>query len=486
MINHDDIYNICIKYVKELLPLKQFDMNNFYSSMCHYSSCITNKKSYERLEFLGDTIFHMIISKYIYDRFPDEDVGLMTKIRISIEKGITMTNFCEILGLDKFVIKSNLIKINKHIKEDIFESFVAAFYLTFGLYHTNILIINILEEHWDFSENIQNNDNYKDILLRYYHYNSWNNPEYDTIYHEKKFTCMIQYNNEILGIGCSKIKKEAEQEAAHNALLKLNVIEDIKLKKKKIKDSKSIIHNKNNKLLTNNKLKEILFNYGILKNFTLSDKLLKESMTHKSYLVHKSHSVNKKGYISLQKKSNNRLQFLGSSVIHFILSKFLYNLYNYQEGLLTQIRSKLEDKKIFYELAKKSRIIDFVLISNNIETYYGRENINIISGAFEALFGVFLIEDKFIEAESFFIKLLSEININEIINKQTNYKDLILQHYNKYHLGQPKYVIIAENGPDHSKNFSVKIQGRTLIGNGNSIKKAEQDVSKKLYKEIYN
>ena len=88
--------------------------------------------SYERLEFLGDSVLHHILADYLYDRYDDKDEGFLTKLRTKIENGDTLSNFARILGLHEYVlIARNIEQIggrnnNDHIFEDTFEAFFGA------------------------------------------------------------------------------------------------------------------------------------------------------------------------------------------------------------------------------------------------------------------------------------------------------------------------------------------------------------------------
>jgi len=197
--------------------------------------------SYERLEFLGDSVIHKIIAAYLYNRYPDQDEGFLTKLRTKIENGNTLAEFSKIIGLDEYILISRYIEKNggrennKHILEDAFEAFIGALYLDAGDSVCHNFIFKLIEEEIDFADLLNNETNYKDILLQYFHQRKWVDPQYGPLDisgpdHKKIFTMYVKKrispndDGEIVGIGVGTSKKKGEQEAAYNALKFFNRI----------------------------------------------------------------------------------------------------------------------------------------------------------------------------------------------------------------------------------------------------------------------
>lgn len=517
IINYLFIDYIIKCYVSELQFDKQYygktKMNYFREAMLHVSTQYhETDKIYERLEYLGDAIFHMIITEYFYKRYDEENEGFLTRLRIRIERGDSMAELTKILELDKY-IQINGISLNDHILEDVFEAFIGAFYLNFGMKYTRIFIIKLIEQHKDLSSIIAHDDNYKDLLLRYFHQMKWGHP----IYQEEKsfggkFISYVENPfGEKIGKGIASSKKKAEQIASKKALENLGVIingdidpnwldkieKEEKEEKEKDKTDKKIlsVFNPNNKLLKKLDIDELLGNYAIKfsKGASFNIRIFYEAMTHRSYLQRKNlteeDKIMAKKSVPLQKKSNERLQFLGDSVIHFIIGEYLFHKYpTRNEGFLTRLRCKLENRDSLFYLARQTNIHSYVLISQIIEVLHGRNNINIIGGGFEAFIGALYLEMGLNIAREFVIEVIkSELDIEKIAENETNYKDLILQLYNQNHWGHPEYKVIKEEGPDHAKIFTMgiylkgKLMGR---GKGSSKKKAEQIASKKMYDSL--
>lgn len=194
------------------------------------------ENSYERLEFLGDSVIHMVIANYLYKRYPDQDEGFMTKLRTKIENGDTLSYLSKKIGLNEYMIIARNIEQmggrnnNVTILEDIFEAFIGALYIESNFEICNNFLINVLEKEIDFANMIYYETNYKDMLMQYFHTIKWKDPIYH--HHEtleegskRKFVIYVKQKEtgEILGKGIGTSKKKAEKIAAKNALKKLGV-----------------------------------------------------------------------------------------------------------------------------------------------------------------------------------------------------------------------------------------------------------------------
>jgi dsRNA-specific ribonuclease len=197
-------------------------------------------ESYERLEYLGDSIIHAALAEYLYKRYPDKDEGFLTKIRIKIENGETLAKLARQLGLHEFVLLAKNIEMvggrnkNTHIFEDTFESFLGALFVDscYDYQTCRSLVTNIVETHIDLASLIYNETNYKDLLLRHYHKMKWTDPEYKLIEsvekdNKKIYTMGVtDSTSAIIGSGSGPSKKKGEQIAAQNALIHLGIIND--------------------------------------------------------------------------------------------------------------------------------------------------------------------------------------------------------------------------------------------------------------------
>lgn len=510
VINYHFIDYIIKCYVTSNTFDQPIKLHFFKQAMLHVSTKTDkNYQSYERLEYLGDAVFHFIITEYLYKRYEDEAEGFLTKLRIKLEKGDSMAQLAKTIGLNAFVQLKG-IPMNDHILEDVFESFTGAFYLHFGITHTRTFIISLIEKHKDLSEIILKEDNYKDLLLRYFHQKGWNHPMYEEVVskHSRYTHCSVvkKHDNVKIGKGLATSKKKAEQLASKGALIHLGVIIDNEIdpdwmskidkleKLDTIKNDKQpmSVYNDKNKLLTKSIIRQILAKYNVClpKNNNCCLAIFNEAMTHRSYVVRKKLStvdkVKPKGIVKLQPRSNERLQLLGDTIVHLIIGEHLYHKYpKVDEGFLTRLRCKLENRESLYALAKKCGISEYLLVSQNIEVLHGRCNVNIIGGGFESFIGAVYLEMGMNIVQNFILEILRlELDLNSIAENETNYKDLILQLYNKNHWGHPVYKLIAEEGPHHCKTFTMGIYLEDCLmgsGSASSKKKAEQKASKKMY-----
>jgi dsRNA-specific ribonuclease len=206
------------------------------------------KESYERLEFLGDSVIHLILANYLTDRFPDQQEGFLTKLRTKIENGQVLSKFSKNLGLHEYMLIGRNLEIiggrenNISATEDIFEAFIGALFEDSNSNYNMCykFVINILEQVVDISTIIHVETNFKDLLLQYYHQMRWPDPEYGYISsiedgNKKYFTMYVkgiiknkygdnEWNK--VGEGTGTSKKKGEQEAAKNALIKFGQIKE--------------------------------------------------------------------------------------------------------------------------------------------------------------------------------------------------------------------------------------------------------------------
>jgi ribonuclease-3 len=185
--------------------------------------------SNERVEFLGDAVLGLTTAEYLYDRYPDQDEGFLTKMRSKLVNWHMLGTLCEEIGLNKWVIISRQIeestgRTNIRIMEDLLESFICAIYKDLGFINAKTWIIGVMEEHVDFSQLIRQNKNYKDQLTKYLQHIASKPPRFfegnvENINGRKQFTCIVKDGDErVMGIGTGESKKLAEQMSSQKAL----------------------------------------------------------------------------------------------------------------------------------------------------------------------------------------------------------------------------------------------------------------------------
>lgn len=206
-----------------------------HTSYAHESSMET-VKSNERLEFLGDTILNMIVSEYIYNKKPEISEGNMTKVRAEIICEDCLYEAALKLGYGDYILLGNgEIKNGGNrrpsILSDAFEAITAAIYLDSDFSKAKKFVLSALKEKIDkVVMNIGDKD-HKTKLQELLQMKSRGKISYEIIKedgpeHEKEYTSVVKFNDKILGQGMGKSKKEAEQNAAGDALhgIELNKI----------------------------------------------------------------------------------------------------------------------------------------------------------------------------------------------------------------------------------------------------------------------
>ncbi len=189
------------------------------------------KTSYERFEFLGDSVLNLIIAEYIFNKYPDKEEGYLTRIRTKLVNGKTLAYLAKKIDLNKFLIISKNVESiggrnNDRILEDIFEAFLCSIYTDLGFKYTKAFVINLIDKFIDLKI-VEEDTNYKDILLRKCQQTFQINPEYELVLtsgpaHKKIFTSVVIIKGEQYSKGSGKTKKESEQMASKLTLEKLN------------------------------------------------------------------------------------------------------------------------------------------------------------------------------------------------------------------------------------------------------------------------
>ncbi|MBS0624993.1 MAG: ribonuclease III [Verrucomicrobia bacterium] len=192
-------------------------------------------------------------------------------------------------------------------------------------------------------------------------------------------------------------------------------------------------------------------------------------------LVHRSF-VNE--YKAAPIEHNERLEFLGDSVLGLIMADYLYHrLPSYPEGQLSQLRSRLVDSNSCANYLQKLALADFILLGRGEKITEGRSKQSIQADVFEAIIGAIYLDGGLSVAKSFFICHFEE-EINQAIGSPPrNYKAELQDYSQKKFQKTPIYKVVEESGPDHSKIFHVMVfidDKQAGLGIGASKKEAEQ------------
>lgn len=210
-----------------------------------------------------------------------------------------------------------------------------------------------------------------------------------------------------------------------------------------------------------------------------NEKLLKTALTHSSYANER------------RIKDNERLEFLGDSVLSIIISDFIYKeSENTAEGDLTKIRASLVCEQSLAEVAKKISLGDLILLGKGEERTGGRNRASIISDAFEAVLASIYLDAGMTVAREWLLNLMKD-EIEEVLagKRYGDYKTMLQERVQHGHIGRVTYEVINEYGKDHLKTFEVQVLIDGLPktkGKGRSKKEAEQMAAQLALKELDN
>ena len=212
--------------------------------------------------------------------------------------------------------------------------------------------------------------------------------------------------------------------------------------------------------------------------YTFKNKaLLKNALTHTSY-AYENHI-----------QSNEKLEFLGDSILEFLSSKYIYNNYpKLKEGEMTKVRATVVCEDSLYKIADKHNFSDFLYVGKSERLHQGNRKIAIMADSVEAVIAAIYFDSGLEEAEKFIIDNLKEEI--EIATKNVGIKDhkTVLQEKLQVNGNvNIKYEIINETGPDHDKTFTaeVKLDGKVLaVGKGKTKKQAEMDAAGKALETL--
>ena len=200
-------------------------------------------------------------------------------------------------------------------------------------------------------------------------------------------------------------------------------------------------------------------------------KLLHEALSHSSYANEGKRT-----------RSNERLEFLGDSVLSIIVAKHLFTHYTHlPEGELTKLRASLVCEKSLHEFACDFGLGEFLLLGKGEELTGGRERPSIIADAFEALLAAIYLDGGMEQARKFVLQFIPE-HLNPKQAKGLNdYKTTLQEIIQQNKEEKIEYVPIEETGPDHDKTFVVEVHLNSNVigtGRGKSKKQAEHFAAK--------
>ena len=199
--------------------------------------------------------------------------------------------------------------------------------------------------------------------------------------------------------------------------------------------------------------------------------LLETALTHTSYAYEK------------KVQSNEKLEFLGDSILEFLSSIYIYHNYpNLKEGEMTKVRAQVVCEDSLYKVAKAHNFSDFLRLGKSERMTGGEVKKAILADSVEAVIAAMYMDGGLDPVNSFIIEnLKDEIKIASKNVGQKDYKTVLQEILQKHGEVDIKYKIIKEWGPDHNKVFESEViyNGKILAtGEGKSKKHAEMDAAK--------
>tara|TARA_B100001248_G_C27369280_1_gene450792 strand:- start:73 stop:1200 length:1128 start_codon:yes stop_codon:yes gene_type:complete len=263
-------------------------------------------------------------------------------------------------------------------------------------------------------------------------------------------------------------------------------------------------YNENNLLATEEDIITVLSNNSVKLDKIYNIKLFHEAFTHKSYLkkdVFEDNQTRSKAMdiignptnvMELRNKSYERLEYLGDRIIKLTISHYLFIRYpNEDEGFMTRLQTKIENKKSLSALAKEIGLERFFIISRQIEAIGGRTSDKILEDCFEAFLGALYLDNGYEVCFRLIVNILETlIDYSNKLYQDTNYKDILLRYYHQNKWGHPKYFEVHHEGPPHKRKYIMAVQKHDTedyedievrafgYGEGNSKREGEQRAAK--------
>jgi ribonuclease III len=212
----------------------------------------------------------------------------------------------------------------------------------------------------------------------------------------------------------------------------------------------------------------------------LHPELLREAVTHKSYLNEVRDP---------EEKDNERLEFLGDSVLDLAVSENLSAAYPASpEGELSKMKSRIVSERALARVSRKLELGRFLILGKGEEMTGGREKPSLLADALEAVIAAIYRDGGFEPARKFILEAFSEEFESLALGKGgVDYKTELQEYCQREYDTLPRYQVLSESGPDHAKIFEVQINilsEKAGIGTGRSKKEAEQQAAKKALEKL--
>lgn len=199
---------------------------------------------------------------------------------------------------------------------------------------------------------------------------------------------------------------------------------------------------------------------------------LENALTHSSYAN------------EYRRNSNERLEFLGDSVLGIIISDYIFKrMSNVNEGDLSKLRASLVCEQSLYKVAKRVSLEKFIMLGKGEELTGGRERPSIVSDAFEAVLAAIYLDGGIEKAREWVLKLMRDDIEDAMKGKKKihDYKTALQEKVQKKRGMTIVYELVNESGEDHNKLFTMQVKVKDKVvgcGEGRNKKEAAQNAAK--------
>ena len=180
-------------------------------------------------------------------------------------------------------------------------------------------------------------------------------------------------------------------------------------------------------------------------------------------------------------KNNERLEFLGDSVLGMVTASYLYRNSDNPEGDLAKIKSSVVSEKALAPVALKFGIDKLLLLGHGEEMSGGRKKPAILADCMEAIIGAYYLEQGYRAAEKYVLSFIAPAVQEAFSSGVKDYKTQLQEQFQKKTKQCPRYELISKTGPDHDQTFNVCVHlGNIIFGpvSAKSKKEAEQLAAK--------
>lgn len=221
--------------IKMIVGSKPFNLKPYQIAVQHTSVARSVKEGFkesnERLEYLGDAVLGTIVAEYLFKKFPFKDEGFLTELRSRIVSRDSLNNLARTIGVPQIVQfdkKRKTPNSHKSLYGNALEALIGAIYIDRGFAFTsNFIKLKLLQPHYDLEEIINTTKNYKSKLIEWSQKNT-KIPSFDHVEtidkgHFKEFVIQVLIDQEPIAKGHGLSKKKAEQDAAREACIILEL-----------------------------------------------------------------------------------------------------------------------------------------------------------------------------------------------------------------------------------------------------------------------